>query len=137
RARRRLHPEIPGDRDQRNLHALRSGVITPPRTRELPLPFGAREPPEQAARHVPHVDAIAPLWQVVGREGDANMEAAPQERRKSVAVDVGGVIVGGGAPVVVQSMTNTDTADVAATVAQVAVLARAGSELVRMNVVTA
>ncbi len=39
-------------------------------------------------------------------------EAGPQERRKSVAVDVGGVTVGGGAPVVVQSMTNTDTADV-------------------------
>src|SRR5437762_8722604 len=62
------------------------------------------------------------------------MEAAPQERRKSVAVDVGGVTVGGGAPVVVQSMTNTDTADVAATAAQVAALARAGSELVRITV---
>src|SRR5205085_4420919 len=60
--------------------------------------------------------------------------AAPQERRKSVAVDVGGVTVGGGAPVVVQSMTNTDTADVAGTVAQVAALARAGSELVRITV---
>src|SRR5204863_3096843 len=62
------------------------------------------------------------------------MEAAPQERRKSVAVDVGGVTVGGGAPVVVQSMTNTDTADIAGTVAQVAALARAGSELVRITV---
>src|SRR3982750_4195106 len=61
-------------------------------------------------------------------------QAAPQERRKSVAVDVGGVTVGGDAPVVVQSMTNTDTADVAATVAQVAALARAGSELVRITV---
>src|SRR5438067_7245565 len=60
--------------------------------------------------------------------------ADPQERRRSVAVDVGGVIVGGGAPVVVQSMTNTDTADVAGTVAQVAALARAGSELVRITV---
>jgi (E)-4-hydroxy-3-methylbut-2-enyl-diphosphate synthase len=60
--------------------------------------------------------------------------AGPQERRRSVAVDVGGVTVGGGAPVVVQSMTNTDTADVAATVAQVAALARAGSELVRITV---
>jgi (E)-4-hydroxy-3-methylbut-2-enyl-diphosphate synthase len=47
---------------------------------------------------------------------------------------VGDVQVGGGAPVVVQSMTNTDTADVAATVAQVAALARAGSELVRITV---
>jgi len=44
----------------------------------------------------------------------------PQPRRASVAVDVGGVIVGGGAPVVVQSMTNTDTADIDGTVAQVA-----------------
>jgi (E)-4-hydroxy-3-methylbut-2-enyl-diphosphate synthase len=61
-------------------------------------------------------------------------EAAPRERRVSVAVDVGGVMVGGDAPVVVQSMTNTDTADVAATVAQVAALARAGSELVRVTV---
>src|SRR5947207_14192908 len=61
-------------------------------------------------------------------------QAAPQERRKSVAVNVGGVTVGGDAPVVVQSMTNTDTADVAGTVAQVAALARAGSELVRITV---
>src|SRR5947199_10381775 len=61
-------------------------------------------------------------------------QAAPLERRKSVAVDVGGVTVGGGAPIVVQSMTNTDTADVAGTVAQVAALARAGSELVRITV---
>ncbi|TPW28470.1 flavodoxin-dependent (E)-4-hydroxy-3-methylbut-2-enyl-diphosphate synthase [Martelella alba] len=58
----------------------------------------------------------------------------PKPRRSSVAVDVGGVIVGGGAPVVVQSMTNTDTADIDATVAQVAALHRAGSELVRITV---
>ncbi len=58
----------------------------------------------------------------------------PQSRRATVAVDVGGVIVGGGAPVVVQSMTNTDTADIDATVAQVAALHRAGSELVRITV---
>ena len=61
-------------------------------------------------------------------------EAGPRQRRKSVAVDVGGVTVGGGAPVVVQSMTNTDTADIAGTVAQVAALARAGSEIVRITV---
>ncbi|NRP17061.1 4-hydroxy-3-methylbut-2-en-1-yl diphosphate synthase (flavodoxin) [Ensifer adhaerens] len=58
----------------------------------------------------------------------------PQPRRASVAVDVGGVIVGGGAPVVVQSMTNTDTADIDGTVAQVAALHKAGSELVRITV---
>ncbi|ASY70875.1 flavodoxin-dependent (E)-4-hydroxy-3-methylbut-2-enyl-diphosphate synthase [Sinorhizobium fredii] len=58
----------------------------------------------------------------------------PKPRRASVAVDVGGVIVGGAAPVVVQSMTNTDTADIDATVAQVAALHKAGSELVRITV---
>src|SRR5579871_6717509 len=57
-------------------------------------------------------------------------------RRKSVAVDVGGVRLGGGHPIVVQSMTNTDTADVAATVNQVMALAQAGSELVRVTVNT-
>jgi (E)-4-hydroxy-3-methylbut-2-enyl-diphosphate synthase len=56
------------------------------------------------------------------------------QRRKTVTADIGGVRVGGDAPVVVQSMTNTDTADVAATVQQVAQLARAGSELVRVTV---
>ena len=55
-------------------------------------------------------------------------------RRSTVTVHVGGVPVGGGHPVVVQSMTNTDTADVEATARQVALLARAGSELVRVTV---
>jgi (E)-4-hydroxy-3-methylbut-2-enyl-diphosphate synthase len=57
-----------------------------------------------------------------------------QMRHKTVAVDVGGVMVGGAAPIVVQSMTNTDTADVESTAQQVAALARAGSELVRITV---
>src|SRR5436309_10127682 len=61
-------------------------------------------------------------------------EAGPQERRTSVAVDVGGIVVGGGSPIVVQSMTNPDTADAAGTAAQVAALARAGSEMVRITV---
>jgi (E)-4-hydroxy-3-methylbut-2-enyl-diphosphate synthase len=56
------------------------------------------------------------------------------ERRKTITAVVGGVRVGSDAPVVVQSMTNTDTADVASTVLQVAALARAGSELVRVTV---
>jgi (E)-4-hydroxy-3-methylbut-2-enyl-diphosphate synthase len=56
------------------------------------------------------------------------------QRRKTVTAKIGNVRVGGDAPVVVQSMTNTDTADVAATIAQVAQLARAGSELVRVTV---
>ncbi|MFZ1815089.1 MAG: flavodoxin-dependent (E)-4-hydroxy-3-methylbut-2-enyl-diphosphate synthase [Rhizobiaceae bacterium] len=58
----------------------------------------------------------------------------PFPRKQTVGVDVGGVVIGGGAPVVVQSMTNTDTADIDATVRQVAALARAGSELVRITV---
>jgi (E)-4-hydroxy-3-methylbut-2-enyl-diphosphate synthase len=56
------------------------------------------------------------------------------ERRQSVPVKIGKVIVGGRAPIVVQSMTNTDTADAASTTDQVAQLARAGSELVRITV---
>ena len=60
--------------------------------------------------------------------------AGPAMRRQSVGVNVGGVTVGGGAPVVVQSMTNTDTADIDATVKQVMQLARAGSEIVRITV---
>ncbi|HEY7872636.1 MAG TPA: flavodoxin-dependent (E)-4-hydroxy-3-methylbut-2-enyl-diphosphate synthase [Rudaea sp.] len=65
-----------------------------------------------------------------------DQNAAARPRRRSVAVKIGGVQVGGDAPVVVQSMTNTDTADVAATAKQVAELARAGSELVRITVNT-
>ena len=56
------------------------------------------------------------------------------QRRKTVTASIGGVRVGSDAPVVVQSMTNTDTADIASTVQQVAALARAGSELVRVTV---
>ncbi len=55
-------------------------------------------------------------------------------RRQSVQVRIGNVAVGGDAPVMVQSMTNTDTADVDSTTAQVAALARAGSEVVRITV---
>lgn len=58
-------------------------------------------------------------------------------RHKSVGVRVGSIIIGGDAPVIVQSMTNTDTADEVATAIQVAQLARAGSELVRITVNTA
>jgi (E)-4-hydroxy-3-methylbut-2-enyl-diphosphate synthase len=58
----------------------------------------------------------------------------PTIRRSTVTVRVGGVPLGSGHPIVVQSMTNTDTADVAATGEQVAALARAGSELVRVTV---
>src|SRR3546814_15863934 len=60
----------------------------------------------------------------------------PAERRSTRAVQVGSVMLGGDAPVVVQSMTNTDTADVRATAQQVAELWRDGSELVRITVNT-
>ena len=60
--------------------------------------------------------------------------SAVENRRASHAVKIGNITVGGGAPVVVQSMTNTDTADATGTAAQVAQLARAGSELVRITV---
>lgn len=59
---------------------------------------------------------------------------SPVRRRPTVAVKVGNVTVGGSAPVVVQSMTNTDTADLESSVKQVAALARAGSEVVRLTV---
>jgi (E)-4-hydroxy-3-methylbut-2-enyl-diphosphate synthase len=62
------------------------------------------------------------------------IQAGPKGRHKTVQVTVGNVKVGGGAPIVVQSMTNTDTADVESTVTQVAALARAGSEMVRITV---
>ena len=65
------------------------------------------------------------------------MECAAIARRSTRQVRIGDVVIGGGAPIVVQSMTNTDTADVAATVAQVRALADAGSELVRVTVNTA
>src|SRR5215212_6918944 len=61
-------------------------------------------------------------------------EAGPAPRHHTVSVSIGSVIMGGGAPIVVQSMTNTDTADVDGTTAQVAALARAGSEIVRITV---
>jgi (E)-4-hydroxy-3-methylbut-2-enyl-diphosphate synthase len=56
------------------------------------------------------------------------------DRRPTATVDVGGVLIGSGHPIVVQSMTNTDTADADATAIQVAQLAHAGSELVRVTV---
>ena len=65
------------------------------------------------------------------------LNVPPIARRRTRAAFVGGVQIGGGAPIVVQSMTNTDTADVGATVAQVKALADAGSELVRITVNTA
>jgi (E)-4-hydroxy-3-methylbut-2-enyl-diphosphate synthase len=63
-----------------------------------------------------------------------NDVAGPKSRHTTTQVMVGNVAVGGGAPIVVQSMTNTDTADVAGTVEQIAALSRAGSELVRITV---
>src|SRR6202035_5784556 len=63
-----------------------------------------------------------------------NDVAGPKARHQTTQVMVGHVAVGGGAPIVVQSMTNTDTADIDGTIAQVAALSRAGSEMVRITV---
>src|ERR1700730_3473058 len=60
--------------------------------------------------------------------------AGPNARHKTTQVMVGDVAVGGGAPIAVQSMTNPDTADIEGTIAQVAALSRAGSEMVRITV---
>jgi (E)-4-hydroxy-3-methylbut-2-enyl-diphosphate synthase len=62
------------------------------------------------------------------------MTDSPVQRRRTLPVRIGDVVVGGGSPIVVQSMTNTDTADIQTTVRQVLELARAGSELVRITV---
>ena len=68
------------------------------------------------------------------QEGMKEIPAGPKGRHQTVQVTVSNVKVGGGAPIVVQSMTNTDTADIDSTVKQVAALARAGSEMVRITV---
>ncbi|HEX7789595.1 MAG TPA: flavodoxin-dependent (E)-4-hydroxy-3-methylbut-2-enyl-diphosphate synthase [Afipia sp.] len=68
------------------------------------------------------------------KERTKEIQAGPKGRHRTVQVVVGNVKVGGGAPIVVQSMTNTDTADIEGTVSQVAALARAGSEMVRITV---
>jgi (E)-4-hydroxy-3-methylbut-2-enyl-diphosphate synthase len=68
---------------------------------------------------------------------EAPFPSGPAARRLRRATQVGSVVIGGDRPIVVQSMTNTDTADIAATTRQVAELARAGSELVRITVNTA
>src|SRR5215475_15018228 len=70
------------------------------------------------------------LTQIAGFDASGN----GRPRRKTYAVPVGHVRVGGGAPIVVQSMTNTDTADVEATFRQTVELAEAGSEIVRWTV---
>jgi (E)-4-hydroxy-3-methylbut-2-enyl-diphosphate synthase len=70
-----------------------------------------------------------------GQNGKLEGKSMPSiTRRKAVTVDIGGVRVGSSTPVVVQSMTNTDTADIESTVQQIAALARAGSEMVRVTV---
>ncbi|GJD51885.1 4-hydroxy-3-methylbut-2-en-1-yl diphosphate synthase (flavodoxin) [Methylobacterium crusticola] len=85
------------------------------------------------------MEAMEALAALAGDPADAAPEiAGPRPRHRTVGVRIGdgeaAVTMGGGAPIVVQSMTNTDTADVDATVAQVAALARAGSEVVRITV---
>ena len=85
------------------------------------------------------LDANVARWQqqvAAGAGGRSRQPVSATRRRRSVTARVGAVLVGGDHPVVVQSMTNTDTADVEATVQQVRALAQAGSELVRVTVNT-
>ncbi len=91
--------------------------------------MSAAGPPQDTTSGPSGGSAAAPAASVGGR--------TPIERRPTRAVDVAGIRIGGGAPIVVQAMTNTDTADVAATVAQTIALADAGAELVRVTVNTA
>src|SRR5262249_49884433 len=119
----------------------------------LPAALSQRPPPnaESAQRPqrnilkvglIPHVvvgSLLAYVWSDTVKEIAMNVVAsaeiaAPLPRHKTVPVQVGSVTVGGGAPIVVQSMTNTDTADVESTARQVAELAQAGSELGRVTV---
>ncbi len=88
-------------------------------------PTGALRPDAVAAEAAPAAAAPGPA---------SGGQATLVPRRRALAVDVGGVLIGGRAPIIVQSMTNTDTADVAATAKQCAALARAGSEIVRITV---
>jgi (E)-4-hydroxy-3-methylbut-2-enyl-diphosphate synthase len=104
-------------RHGRHSGGLRAGPRKPPAVR---LYFGCSPP--QTGRQ--KTESFVPMMEFSG----------PAERHKTVAVRVGKVTVGGGAPVVVQSMTNTDTADADATAKQVAALARTGSEIVRITV---
>src|SRR2546429_8234525 len=80
----------------------------------------------------PKPDIWAPMNKPI--KPPQNDVAGPKGRHETTQVMVGNVAVGGGAPIVVQSMTNPDTADVEGTVAQIAALSRAGSELVRITV---
>ncbi len=73
---------------------------------------------------------------MAGRAAAGDALAMMRERRKSVVIEIGAVRVGGSHPIVVQSMTNTDTEDAEGTAQQVKSLARAGSELVRITVNT-
>ncbi len=101
-----------------------AGLRAPPRLARGACAYNARMN-AVAPQHTPSVAATLEEWAF-----------GPAPRRPTRAVRIGGVTMGGGAPVVVQSMTNTDTADVAATAKQVAELWRAGSELVRVTVNT-
>src|SRR5262245_392410 len=106
-------------------HAARPAAVRNHRRQRL---LGAHDLRRQAGR-------LAPAHSRRGRTFHAEMN--PElNRRRSRQVAVGDVLIGGGAPIVVQSMTNTDTADAEATALQVEALARAGSELVRITVNT-
>src|SRR2546430_7921722 len=132
----RIHrsPEAP-----RRLHLPPSAVPVPERFRAEFAPSAFRLAPDSL-----RTDRFGLTYDSSPREcrpSVATVEFAPYipmsiSRRSSVQVSIGAIRVGGGAPIVIQSMTNTDTADVEGTARQVQALARAGSELVRITVNT-
>src|SRR5688500_13050689 len=113
-----------GLRDCHRAFRLRSASIP---VHPAPDPASYNGPMSSTAQHLHATTTIAPL---------SEWAFGPAPRRATRQVRIGNVLVGGDAPVVVQSMTNTDTADIPATVKQVAELWRAGSEMVRVTVNT-
>src|SRR5262249_39714560 len=124
-------------------HAVRDldhrvGLGVGPR-REKRQPRQSRETNRQKYAQVSHDAPVYPPAMVKSMVSGASLQEnrmGAKPRRITPVVDIAGVKVGGSHPIVVQSMTNTDTEDVASTVNQVMALARAGSELVRVTVNT-
>src|SRR6185437_7561071 len=144
-----LERRLLGDRDRdldRHQDRLTRGALRRPARRIGPPPSAKRWRGPMPRHRIPCPWYASRSWGLAGRgfryhlrPAEDPMKTSPNllaQRRHSVPVMVGTVQVGGDAPIVVQSMTNTDTADVTATTKQVAELARAGSELVRITVNT-
>jgi (E)-4-hydroxy-3-methylbut-2-enyl-diphosphate synthase len=113
----------------------------PPRKAAATQAIGTQAPPSQNARRMGHPTprgqrrgGLVKWKDMLNQISGFDANALRNPRKKTYGVKVGGIMVGGGAPIVVQSMTNTDTADVKTTLQQTLELAEAGSELVRWTV---